>query len=303
MKSYRLTEVKSYNVPFVRLPRPVFWFNDPFEAGTWSDLHRHEHWGELAFMRSGYMVICTELGNYAAPPQRAVWIPPGLTHEWYIPEPSVDNALYIMPHVLPPGPRFQRYHAMEVSPLVRELIHALAPQPCDYEEPGPVARMVSVLLDQLPLLPEVGFPLPMPRDRRLVALCTALLNEPDSPETIREWCTRLGMSERTLARLFQRQTGESFGRWRQRIRLHHARAQLEAGKASPPWPSTAATPPFPRSSPPSRNSSGARRANSPADAHAAFPPLRHNHLPRPYPKAAVIPPPPRRHHLRALVSQ
>ena len=53
MKSYRLTEVKSYNVPFVRLPRPVFWFNDPFEAGTWSDLQLHEHWGESAFMRSG----------------------------------------------------------------------------------------------------------------------------------------------------------------------------------------------------------------------------------------------------------
>lgn len=261
MKSYRLTEVKSYNVPFVRLPRPVFWFNDPFEAGTWSDLHRHEHWGELAFMRSGYMVICTELGNYAAPPQRAVWIPPGLTHEWYIPEPSVDNALYIMPHVLPPGPRFQRYHAMEVSPLVRELIHALAPQSCDYEEPGPVARMVSVLLDQLPLLPEVGFPLPMPRDRRLVALCTALLNEPDSPETIREWCTRLGMSERTLARLFQRQTGESFGRWRQRIRLHHARAQLEAGESVTAVALNCGYASVSAFTPPSRNSSDAHRAN------------------------------------------
>lgn len=67
MKSYRLTEVKSYNVPFVRLPRPVFWFNDPFEAGTWSDLHLHEHWGELAFMRSGYMVLCT---NSATMPRR-----------------------------------------------------------------------------------------------------------------------------------------------------------------------------------------------------------------------------------------
>ena len=264
MKSYRLTEVKSYNVPFVRLPRPVFWFNDPFEAGTWSDLHRHEHWGELAFMRSGYMVICTELGNYAAPPQRAVWIPPGLTHEWYIPEPSVDNALYIMPHVLPPGPRFQRYHAMEVSPLVRELIHALAPQPCDYEEPGPVARMVSVLLDQLPLLPEVGFPLP--------ACSSARPGNPSGAGVSVSACTTPAPS-------------------------------LKRGKASPPWPSTAATPPFPRSSPPSRNSSGARRANSPADAHAAFPPLRHNHLPRPYPKAALIPPPPRRHHLRASTSQ
>ena len=119
---------------------------------------------------------------------------------------------------------------MEVSPLVRELILALSPISVEYDESGPAGRMVSVLLDQLPLLPEVGFPMPMPRDRRLVALCTALLNEPDSPETIREWCVRLGMSERTLARLFQRQTGESFGRWRQRIRLLHARGQLEAGQ-------------------------------------------------------------------------
>ena len=37
--------------------------------------------------------------------------------------------------------------------------------------------------------------------------------------------------ESTVTSLFQRQTGESFGRWRQRIRLHHARAQLEAGES------------------------------------------------------------------------
>lgn len=229
MKPYRITEVKSYDVPFTRLPHPVFWFNDAFEAGTWSDRHRHPYWGELAFMRSGHMVVCTELGNYLAPPERAVWIPPGMTHEWYTPEPSVDNGLYIMPDALPKDPRFLRYHAIEVSPLVREIILALAVLPHDYDESGPVGRLVTVLLDQIPLLPEVGLPLTMPRDRRLVAMCTALLNEPDSPETISEWCSRLGMSERTLARTFQGQTGEPFGRWRQRIRLHHARNQLESG--------------------------------------------------------------------------
>ncbi len=303
MKSYRLTEVKSYNVPFVRLPRPVFWFNDPFEAGTWSDLHLHEHWGELAFMRSGYMVICTELGNYAAPPQRAVWIPPGLTHEWYIPEPSVDNALYIMPHVLPPGPRFQRYHAMEISPLVRELIHALAPQPCDYEEPGPVARMVSVLLDQLPLLPEVGFPLPMPRDRAS-SPCAPPSSMSRTPRKRSANGARASACPNApLPACSSARPGNPSGAGVSVSACTTPAPSLKRGKASPPWPSTAATPPFPRSSPPSRNSSGARRANSPADAHAAFPPLRHNHLPRPYPKAAVIPPPPRRHHLRALVSQ
>ena len=231
MKTHRINEVKSYLLPFEELPRPLFWFNDAFDGGTWSDVHTHEHWGELAFMRSGYMVVCTELGNYLATSNRAVWIPPGLTHEWYLPEPSVDTALYIMPQAVASNPFFQRDHAIEISPLVREVIFALSSQPHEYGEDGPVSRLVAVLLDQLPLLPEVGFPLPMPRDRRLVALCTALLDEPDSPETIREWCSRLGMSERTLARLFQRQTGESFGRWRQRIRLHHARGQLEAGES------------------------------------------------------------------------
>ena len=66
MKTHRINEVKSYLLPFEELPRPLFWFNDAFDGGTWSDVHTHEHWGELAFMRSGYMVVCTELGNYLA---------------------------------------------------------------------------------------------------------------------------------------------------------------------------------------------------------------------------------------------
>lgn len=276
----------------------------PVRSGTWSDLHRHEHWGELAFMRSGYMVICTELGNYAAPPQRAVWIPPGLTHEWYIPEPSVDNALYIMPHVLPPGPRFQRYHAMEVSPLVRELIHALAPQPCDYESPAPWPGGFPSCSTSSPCSPKWAFPSPCPAIAASSPCGTALLNEPGlpgnnprmvhAPRHVRTHpCPPVPAPDRGILRAL----GVSVSA------CTTPAPSLKRGKASPPWPSTAATPPFPRSSPPSRNSSGARRANSPADAHAAFPPLRHNHLPRPYPKAAVIPPPPRRHHLRALVSQ
>lgn len=230
MNQHRRTEVKSYLVPFEALSRPVFWFNDDFKAGTWSDLHSHPLWGELAYMGSGQMVVCTKLGNYLVPPQRAVWIPPGLEHEWYIPCTTQDRSLYILPSVLPADSAFERYHAIEITPLVRELILALAPLPHEYGE-GSVSRMVDVLLDQLLLLPEVGFPLPMPRDRRLVALCTALLSEPDSQVTLHEWSEQLAMSERNLARLFQRQTGESFGRWRQRIRLQHALGQLETGES------------------------------------------------------------------------
>ncbi len=223
-------EVKSYLLPFTELPRPVFWFHDKFEAGTWSGLHSHDNWGELAFMKAGHMVVCTERGNFLVPPQRAVWLPAGTVHEWYLPQPAVDCGLFIKPEVFRDAPRFSRLHAMEISPLVRELILALGRHPHEYAE-GPISRMVDVLLDQLPLQPEAARPMVMPRDHRLVELAGRLINEPDSPETISEWCRRLGLSERTLTRLFQSQTGESFGGWRRQIRLHHARARLEAGES------------------------------------------------------------------------
>ena len=224
---HRTLEVKSYLLPFNELPRPVFWFHDRFEAGTWSGLHSHDTWGELAFMKAGHMVVCTEQGNFLVPPQRAVWLPAGTAHEWYLPQPSVDCGLFIRPDVLR-GERFNRLHAMEVTPLLRELIHTLSRHPREYPENGPVARMVEVLLDQLPEQPVIADPTVMPKDHRLVELAGRLINEPDAQGTIREWCRRLGLSERTLARLFHSQTGESFGSWRRHIRLHHARARLQA---------------------------------------------------------------------------
>lgn len=232
MKSYRLTEVKSYNVPFVRLPRPVFWFNDPFEAGTWSDLHRHEHWGELAFMRSGYMVICTELGNYAAPPQRAVWIPPGLTHEWYIPEPSVDNALYIMPHVLPPGPGFNATTPWRSRPSSANSSTHSPRNPATMRSPAPWPGWFPSCSTSSPCSPKWAFPSPCPAIAASSPCAPPSSMSRDSPETIREWCTQPRRSERTLARLFQRQTGESFGAWRQAYPpAPRPQAQLEAGES------------------------------------------------------------------------
>lgn len=227
-ESYRQIEVKSYDVPFSQLSRPVFWFNDSLRAGTWSNRHIHDDWGELAFVRAGYMVVCAEPGNYLAPPHRAVWIPPGLSHEWYLPEDSIDCSLYVRPDVLREYPRFLSYHALEISPLVRELIVFLSVQDWPYPE-GVVSRAVAVLFDQLVLAPETDMPLAMPHDRRLIGLCTALLKEPHICRTVPQWCDLLGMSERTLARLFKEQTGETFGRWRQKIRLQHAAVELRTG--------------------------------------------------------------------------
>ena len=75
------------------------------------------------------------------------------------------------------------------------------------------------------------FGLPLPSDRRLVAICSALEHAPDDDRTLTEWAANAGASARTLARLFIKETGLGFGEWRQRLRLLLSLDALEAGES------------------------------------------------------------------------
>lgn len=222
-------EAKSYLAPYDPAARPVVWFNDDFPPDTWSKSHVHP-WGELAYTGHGCMVMCTEQGNWLAPPQRAVWVPAGCRHEWYVPCEARDCSLWIDQRVLLGVERFARCHVMEITPLVRELLLHLTPQPYSYGADAR-GRLVAVLLDLLLESPEEAQPLAMPRDHRLVELCTALLTTPGVSTSLAQWAERLGMSERNLARLFRRETGTSFRTWRQRQRMQAAHNRLKQGES------------------------------------------------------------------------
>ena len=51
--------------------------------------------------------------------------------------------------------------------------------------------------------------------------------ESGNADTLAQWAERVFVSERTLARQFMRETGISFGEWRQRLRFLAAIEQLE----------------------------------------------------------------------------
>ncbi|KGS12255.1 AraC family transcriptional regulator, partial [Pseudomonas coronafaciens] len=70
---------------------------------------------------------------------------------------------------------------------------------------------------------------PLPRHPRLLGLCNELIEEPGQLITLHDWADRLGTSEKTLMRLFQRETGLSFRGWRQRARLLSSLSALEEG--------------------------------------------------------------------------
>ncbi len=57
-----------------------------------------------------------------------------------------------------------------------------------------------------------------------------LSDDPADRRTLADWAKLVAMSERSLARLVQQETGLTFGRWRQQLHLIVAMRQLSSGQ-------------------------------------------------------------------------
>lgn len=221
-------QIPARHIPEItELPRPVYARAESLSAGSWTPPHRHE-WVQFSYAISGVLGVHTAEGSFFAPPQWGVWIPAGLEHEVVTSMRAEMRSLYVRKEDCAWAP--QRCRVLEVTPLARELIKSFCQLPAVYPlGDSSEARLVQVLMDQLAHLPEVGFSLPLPRHPRLLELCNELIENPSQMITLHDWAIRLGASEKTLMRLFQRETGLSFRGWRQRARLLSSLGALENG--------------------------------------------------------------------------
>lgn len=216
----RLKELKE-------LPRPIYGHAEGLPNKPLG--YRHSHpWVQLSYSACGVVHVHTSLGLFVAPPQRAIWIPAGVEHQVRCSVDTQINSLYIAPSAAHQNSASCK--VLGVSPLLRELIRSFGSFPIEYDEQGPHARLVQVLLDQIAIAPATGLQLPLPSDARLRRLCNALQANPGSREGLLQWASRLEISERTLSRLFRQQTGLTFRLWRQRLRLLSALPLLERGE-------------------------------------------------------------------------
>ena len=90
-------------------------------------------------------------------------------------------------------------------------------------------RLMQLLLDEVAVLPSLPLHLPQPTDPDLLTICRVLADAPDDASTLGDWAGRLGVDAKTIQRRFARQTGMTFGQWRQQARLVTALEQLAAG--------------------------------------------------------------------------
>ncbi len=175
------------------------------------------------------MWVHTAVGDWVVPPNRAVWVPAGIEHGIEMTGKVLVQTIYLAAGISGDLPR--QCCAVNVSPLLRELIlHTVKLGMLDQNVPSR-ARLIGFLLDQLSVLPAIGLQLPLPVDERAMRAVRWLRAHPDDPGLIKSVARRTSTSPRTLERIFQKETGMTFGKWRQQLRLLQAMRMLAAGRA------------------------------------------------------------------------
>lgn len=202
--------------PYSILPRPLVPLTAEFKAMSQITSHSHP-WSQLAYSCRGIMHIETDGSTFVIPPEQALWIPPGVTHQHYCKNKVSYRSLHIdaeLSEILG-----NEVRPLTVDPLLKSLILEMTSWPTDYEETAQTQRLILVLIDRLAMAKSNNLFMPTVNDNRLLPIIDRLNQEPANKLTIEDWALTVGASSRTLNRLFNKYYGMGFSRWKQKLRI------------------------------------------------------------------------------------
>lgn len=188
--------------------------------------HHHPR-GQLLYSTCGSLVVRVNKSNWLITPDQAVWIPPGRDHQIETRSAVSYRSVYVdeslcrsLSHMTVP---------VSLTPLLKALINTASEYRAHYSANSAEYRLAQVIKDQMERLDASVLSLPMPSDKRLLRVVSGLMEHSSELLTRQQWGNKVGASERTLARLFIKETGLSFVQWRQRYLVNQAVQMLANG--------------------------------------------------------------------------
>lgn len=189
-----------------------------------SGVHRHEM-GQLLFTQQGCIRI--SLGNRLCllPPARVAWIPPFVSHQVKMRASVGYRSVYLSKEYAQKVGNEAK--VLGISPLLREILERIAVAPFESDwHAGKLANLLPVFIDELQSATVEPTLLLFPQDRRVKSLNIERL-----PPTLNQFAQTVGASEKTITRIFIRETGVSYQAWRQQWRFIKAIELLAQGNA------------------------------------------------------------------------
>jgi len=191
-----------------------------------SQLPNHSHdWSQLIYCRNGAIRCQLERNVWIVPPRRAIWLPPGETHQLSMIGEVQLRTLYLSAELQAvPG----SVTAVNVSNLFHEAILKI----CSFgmlDERVRRHRVLRALVeDEILASTSTLQPLPMPSDSRARLLALRFL-DPVNQTSMLSMISDVGLSRRTAERLFSEETGMTPAGWYRQARLSNALQYLLTG--------------------------------------------------------------------------
>jgi len=189
-----------------------------YPRGTRLDLHAHRE-AQLVFAAEGLMQVETPKGRWLVPPDRAVWVPARLGHAIDVLADIEMRSIYFQPRWLATchaGGELKSEFVVRVHPLLRELVLALFDDQSDSER---VMLLAEVVVGELARAGDATTFMPMPADPKARKIAELLLQHPADDRDLDALARAVGVSGRTVSRLFPLETRLTFKVWRQRARI------------------------------------------------------------------------------------
>jgi AraC-like DNA-binding protein len=180
---------------------------------------------QLLYAVTGVMEVSISQSRWLIPPQLAIWIPARVKHSIRMPSAVAMRTLYLRLGLA----RRRDCTVLHVSPLLRELIveaARLGDLKARHRESGSLSRLLVAQIDKASPVPTM---LVMPKDPRARRIAHAILSSPRDVKKLEPQCRTIGVSVRTMQRLFLRDVGMDFETWRRQARLVGAIEMLAAG--------------------------------------------------------------------------
>ena len=190
----------------------------------------HEHpWGQMVYATEGVMTVSTPAGSWVIPAHRAAWVPGRTRHEILTTGSVRMRTLYLRPDVAAQLPRL--CSVLSVSPLLRELVLETLRLGMLHDDVDEERSLAQVLVAQIKATPEIPLDMAWPTDARARRVAEKAQKHLDKAMALDDLAQGSGASVRTLERLFLRETGLTFVRWRQQARLLEALRRLATGES------------------------------------------------------------------------
>ncbi|KDM93161.1 AraC family transcriptional regulator [Photobacterium galatheae] len=189
-----------------------------------SGVHQHRK-GQILYAPQGCMTFALEHAICILPPTKAVWIPPQTAHRAVMTNVVAYRSLYFDGTVYD-GP--EEITMIEVNDLLKALMNRMAFWPWDKPE-AEMVKTTALFWEEFYLAKRHDYQLPVPVDARLNLFRTQIMQDTFLAPSASSLAESVGLSPKTVTRIFKADTGMSYQDWRQQWRLLKAIELLSSG--------------------------------------------------------------------------